>query len=123
MVDGHTVIVKSLIDTGVVNMNVTYNKEYLTKSGSIAIEGFIPIIVAVTLGKLNIVKLLLESGVDKEYKDEFGNTLLHLAVENGHVDIVQILLDVGVDKDLQNNNGCTPLHIAKNKINVFQLLN
>ena len=70
VVDGHTVIVKSLIDTGVVNMNVTYNKEYLTKSGSIAIEGFIPIIVAVTLGKLNIVKLLLESVVFKEYKEE-----------------------------------------------------
>ncbi len=44
--------------------------------------------------------------------EEFGKSLLHLAVLAGNTDIVRFLLQCGVDVDLQDNSGNSPLHLA-----------
>ncbi|CAJ0839475.1 12303_t:CDS:2 [Entrophospora sp. SA101] len=57
-----------------------------------------------------------------KYKDEFGNTALHMASANGHIEIVKFIIDticssstnddfsIGTLINSQNNSGNTPLH-------------
>lgn len=45
---------------------------------------------------------------DINYKDEKGNTLLHIAVKNGHKEIFEYLIDKGADPSIENEKGRTP---------------
>ncbi|MGI9240060.1 MAG: ankyrin repeat domain-containing protein, partial [Verrucomicrobiales bacterium] len=63
-----------------------------------------PIVMAASGGKLEMVRLLIEQGADvngqlpgREFADK-GLGLLH-ALTNGHIDIVHLLLDHGADVD------------------------
>ena len=51
------------------------------------------------------------------FKDENGNTPLHIATENNNIKLVLYLLKLQADVNVQNNNGFTPLHIATNQNN------
>ena len=48
--------------------------------------------LAVSHGRLDIVKLLLECGADLNAQDDDGSTALMCACEHGHTDIVKLLL-------------------------------
>ena len=48
--------------------------------------------LAVSHGRLDMVKLLLEAGADINIQDEDGSTALMCASEHGHIDIVRYLL-------------------------------
>lgn len=48
--------------------------------------------LAVSHGRLEMVRLLLEAGADVNCQDEDGSTALMCASEHGHVDIVKVLL-------------------------------
>ncbi len=63
-----------------------------------------PLVIAATGGKLDMVRLLLEHGADvngqlpgREFADK-GLALLH-SFTNGHLDVVHLLLDHGADVD------------------------
>jgi ankyrin repeat protein len=58
------------------------------------------------------VKLLLDSGADKDKANENGETPLYIAAQEGYVEIVKLLLDAGADKDKADEDDLTPLHIA-----------
>lgn len=49
--------------------------------------------LAVSHGRLNMVKMLLEAGADINIQDEDGSTALMCAAEHGHVDIVKHFLE------------------------------
>lgn len=49
---------------------------------------------AAETGDTNLVRGLIESGIDVDDQDESGNTALMLATERSHVDIVTMLLDI-----------------------------
>ena len=72
-----------------------------------------PAMTALTLasqgGHVEIVRLLLEAGADKNLQDGNGRTALILASEWDHVEIVCLLLEAGADVNLQNGNGWTAL--------------
>ena len=51
--------------------------------------------------------------IDLNYKNEEGNTLLHLCIVNQiPINVIEFLISKGIDINCQNNNLDTPLHIA-----------
>ena len=92
-------------DVGVSYMNVIYDK-----NGNTFLHK------AVLKGHIDIVKLLLVAGADKDedinVKNNYGNTPLHYAAANDHTDTVKLLLDAGADKEVKCEKGWTPLHSA-----------
>ncbi|RKY10524.1 MAG: hypothetical protein DRP56_00720, partial [Planctomycetota bacterium] len=59
-----------------------------------------------------LTSLLSIKGVKANFKDNNGNTPLHVAIASGYKDIVQVLINKGAKVSLKNNEGDTPLHIA-----------
>ncbi len=71
--------------------------------------GSSPLIIASMFGHHDIVKTLLDAGVDINQKNNDGSTALHTAAFFGRTEIVKILLTRDVDLSIQNNSGSTPL--------------
>ena len=64
-----------------------------------------------------IVKLLVDAGVDINWQDQTGETALHVAARFGHADCAKILLEGTKDQKadyelIENAFSWTPLHVA-----------
>ena len=70
------------------------------------------LLIASNQGHLDVVRLLLEAGSDKNLADDHGATALIVASNQGHIDVVRLLLEAGADKNLANNGGRTALTLA-----------
>ncbi|XP_074850922.1 KN motif and ankyrin repeat domain-containing protein 1 isoform X2 [Carettochelys insculpta] len=71
------------------------------------------LMLAVSHGRIDMVKALLACGVDVNIQDDEGSTALMCASEHGHVEIVKLLLaQPGCNGTLQDNDGSTALSIA-----------
>ncbi|XP_053573856.1 KN motif and ankyrin repeat domain-containing protein 2 [Bombina bombina] len=71
------------------------------------------LMLAVSHGRLDVVRALLECGADVNVQDHDGSTALMCACEHGHADIVTLLLAVpSCDVALTDNDGSTALSIA-----------
>ena len=72
----------------------------------------------------DILQLFLDHNADIHARDEYGNTVLHFAVETGFFELAQNLLKRNADVNSQNNHGSTPLLLASEfaNPNVVQLL-
>lgn len=55
-------------------------------------HGQTALMLAVSHGRLDMVRLLVESGADMNIQDEDGSTALMCAAEHGHTEIVKHLL-------------------------------
>ncbi|CAH1797675.1 unnamed protein product [Owenia fusiformis] len=85
--------------------------------------------VAIVQSNLEMVKLLVEYGVDLNDQDESGETALSYAITSGNVDIVQFLIsevsETGIDVTSTDNNRNNPLHLlsyCKDPDNLVQTL-
>jgi len=69
-------------------------------------------------GNLKLIKNICENktNVSITYKDEMGNTPLHLAAMSGSADCVKYLVEKGADLLLENKNKCTALYVILNNI-------
>jgi uncharacterized protein len=67
---------------------------------------------AVESGDLRRLRALLDQGVDPDFQNTDGETLLMLAMHRGHVDTANMLLDAGADVHLRSNDGATALFWA-----------
>jgi ankyrin repeat protein len=67
---------------------------------------------AISRAKIEIVRLLIEQGVDVTAKDKNLSTPLHLASSLGIPKIVQLLIERGADITANDASRRTPLHIA-----------
>ncbi|KAJ8877153.1 hypothetical protein PR048_021606 [Dryococelus australis] len=68
--------------------------------------------LAVSLNNVELVKKLLEAGVNPSCSDSEGRTPLHLASSRGFTEIVKVLLDKGANPNMRDILGNTPLHLA-----------
>jgi ankyrin repeat protein len=73
---------------------------------------------AVEQGNAQVVRILVEHGMDVAARANDGWTPLHVAVHRGNVDVVRILVEHGADATVQANDGRTPLHMAAGVGNV-----
>ena len=75
-------------------------------------------------GYLELCRLLLDAGADREATDEAGLRPLHPAAEAGHVDVVRLLLDAGAEVDAADEGGDRPLHeaVCNGRLEVVWLL-
>jgi ankyrin repeat protein len=62
--------------------------------------------------KVEVVRLLIERGMDVTTKDENLSTPLHLASSSGVPEIVRLLIESGADVTDKDGSGRTPLHLA-----------
>lgn len=60
-------------------------------------------------GDLNLVKSLIEEGIDVNELGAGDRTALHRAVGESHDDIVQLLLEKKADVNKMDSSGRTPL--------------
>lgn len=67
---------------------------------------------AIKNNDISAVKDLLRQGVDANYCDKQGMSLLHLATVFNHTEITFILMDAGASVDAKNAQGETPLDCA-----------
>lgn len=70
------------------------------------------IITAAHYGQLDLVKALLEDGIDPNTVDEIGTSALHNAAKGGHWDIARLLLEKNASPRIEDGNRATPLRLA-----------
>ncbi|KAJ8286933.1 hypothetical protein GJAV_G00045060 [Gymnothorax javanicus] len=71
------------------------------------------LMLAVSHGRMDMVKALLACGADVNIQDDEGSTALMCASEHGHVEMVKLLLaQPGCDATLCDNDGSNALSIA-----------
>jgi ankyrin repeat protein len=63
--------------------------------------------------KVNILKLLIATGIDFNTKDLFGFTVLHLVRDKENLYILQFLLTKGLNVNASSNDGFIPLNIMQ----------
>ena len=71
-----------------------------------------PLHISSRRGHVEITRVLLEHGADREARDEHDYNPLEQAAEMGHVELVQVLLEYGADANARDKSGYTPLHFA-----------
>lgn len=70
------------------------------------------LVLAAAKGYLDIVELLLNTGVNKDSQDIDGNTAAHLAAANGHDEVLLFLKDHGTWLQQRNTDGLDALQLA-----------
>ncbi|MDN5248396.1 MAG: ankyrin repeat domain-containing protein [Wolbachia endosymbiont of Tyrophagus putrescentiae] len=63
-------------------------------------------------GCLEIIKFLVEKGVDVNAANKFKWTALHSAADKGYLEIVAFLLENGANPNINDSNGKKPRRIA-----------
>ncbi|XP_055020812.1 KN motif and ankyrin repeat domain-containing protein 4 [Boleophthalmus pectinirostris] len=92
--------------------------EQLLKMGDVNARsrqaGQTALMLAVSHGRVAMVKLLLSCGADVNAQDREGSTALMCACEHGHTHITRLLLETGqCDMSLTDKNGQTALAVAE----------
>jgi ankyrin repeat protein len=87
--------------------------------------GYTPLMNAAMLGRLDAVKVLIESGADIQKRGQFGYTALHAASQGGYLDVVQALVKYGASVNCKNDDGDIPLILGmfeKRHVIIYVLL-
>lgn len=96
-------------------------KQDFSQKGTMTKEftGYTPLMLSVAGGGQNIecTKLLVSKGADVTVKDQFGNTLLHIAAIYGNNEAIDFFYINSHKLNVfeRNHNGETPLSIAQEK--------
>eukprot|EP00435_Cladocopium_sp_Y103_P064334 s282_g26.t1 len=70
------------------------------------------LLLAARQGYEEMVRFLVEVGVDKEQTDYEGLRPLHIAAQEGHLEIVRFLVECGASRNSTTNAGKTALDLA-----------
>ncbi|XP_045619164.2 KN motif and ankyrin repeat domains 1 isoform X2 [Procambarus clarkii] len=98
--EAHASVVQRLFQLGDVNIKASQH-------------GQTALMLAVSHGRLDMVRMLVGAGAEINIQDEDGSTALMCAAEHGHLAIVKFLLvQPDTDPTLMDNDGSTALTIA-----------
>ena len=67
---------------------------------------------AAEAGQCESIKLLLDSGMNIDLRDNFGRTALHCASQERHMMATELLLDMGADPNARKDGGIMLIHEA-----------
>ncbi len=75
---------------------------------------FNKLIKAIKANKIELIKDLIDEGIDLQLKNDIGNTALHEASMDLDVNIkiVELLVEAGSFLEALNKYKCSPLHVA-----------
>uniref|UniRef100_F1KQP1 Neurogenic locus Notch protein n=1 Tax=Ascaris suum TaxID=6253 RepID=F1KQP1_ASCSU len=65
---------------------------------------------------LEIIKVLIQHGANKDAQDQLDQTPLFLAASEGHVEAVELLLSVGASKEITDQKERSPRDVAAEKL-------
>ena len=71
-----------------------------------------PFMLALSLGRRDILELLLHAGCHVTTTDSSHNTALHLASRDGQTDLIGLLVEAGIGVNIKGDRGLTPLMLA-----------
>jgi ankyrin repeat protein len=74
--------------------------------------GFTPLLVAATLNRCEIGKMLLAKGADANQGTIAGLSPLQVAITNNYIEFLKLLLAAGVSLNIVDQYGYNPLHMA-----------
>lgn len=82
---------------------------------------------AVECGSLEVVKWMLQQGVNLKFKDRDGYTILHSAIDNGgaeSIEKIRMLIAAGADLNAHGIEDWTPLHmaVARGRLDLVEIL-
>ncbi|XP_015915179.1 KN motif and ankyrin repeat domain-containing protein 2 [Parasteatoda tepidariorum] len=98
--DTHQYVVQRLFSIGDINIKATQN-------------GQTALMLAVSHGKKDIAKILIDAGAEVNLQDKDGSTALMCAAEHGHLEIVKFLLSTpDCDPFIVDNDDCNALTVA-----------
>lgn len=82
------------------------------------------LIIAASLGRVEMVRILIQNHANINYQDNNGQTALMHAAYNGYKKITKTLVDHGADRNIRDRRGQTALTIAKKKsrITIIEML-
>lgn len=100
--------------TEILNLILEY-KEFSKEGGKF-------ITTAAEYENWNIVRTLLEKGVNVNSRNEFGETALHIAVKNEIITPVKMLLEAGADVHIVDSYRLTPLKMAYDTPKIRELI-
>jgi ankyrin repeat protein len=63
-------------------------------------------------GNIEIIKLLIDAGLDVNSVNEYGKSLINIAILNDNIELVKLLIEAGVDVNAVDSNGYCPLFYA-----------
>lgn len=83
-----------------------------------------PLLFAIQINNLKLIKLLIQYGVDLNTKNSKGDTALIFAIQNKKEKIVKLLLESGADPNIKNNYDTTALiySVENNCVSIAKLL-
>lgn len=104
-------------DTGPLENAVLFGYKDLVESFAkkdclIKSEGAVSLYLAASLGRLDIVKILINHGIYVDIPHESGLTSLYAAAEFGEVDVFQFLIESGANINHRANVNFTLLQLA-----------
>lgn len=70
------------------------------------------LIISSELGRVEVVRMLLEKGAKVDLQCTRGTTALQMAVKNGHESCVKLLLNAGANPNMKNQRNKSPVGIA-----------
>jgi len=89
--------------------------DYLAKGAdpNAALDGELPLILAVATGRCSVVRMLLDSDADPNKADEQGNLALVEAVYMMESEIIRLLIGAGADSSLAGGDGKDAAAVAQ----------
>ena len=113
---GNLQIFEALYSAGATNIQYDTKNQYDANIG----ETFL--MCAVFAENLNVVKILLDAGLDVNIRDKYGKTALMWAAYVGNLEITRLLLDAGGDMHAEDHEGKTALAWAAKQPQILRLL-
>ncbi|MGW1989492.1 ankyrin repeat domain-containing protein [Embleya sp. NPDC001921] len=87
------------------------------------LDGGTPLIAAASMGRADLVRLLLDHGAAVNARSTSGWTALMRTCNAGSLDCARLLLDAGADTGIRNDEGYTALgRVPGNRVELLRLL-